>query len=85
MGGVALDLLGQGVASVGRRLAAETSGQALVKLASAAPEKVARKLWAVVERLEKGGVSSYRAGLYAMMHDPEVRYWLSSQDVTKRP
>lgn len=84
-GGIALDLLGQGVSSIGRKLAAETSGQALVKLASAAPEKVARKLFAVVERLQKRGVSSYRAGIYAMMHDPEVRYWLSSQDVTKRP
>lgn len=74
--GIGLDILGRGVASVGRKLAADDSGQALIRLASSAPENVARWMWPVVEKLRNRGVRSYRAGLYAMMHNPEVRHYL---------
>lgn len=72
--GYGLDLLGKGVASMGRQLAADGSGQMLIRIASSAPEKVAAKLWPAIDKLDRLGVKAYRAALFSIMHDPGVRY-----------
>jgi hypothetical protein len=76
----ALSLLGKGLSGMGHRLAADGSGQALIKLASGAPADIAEFLLKPVQALAEKGPWAYRAAIYTMFHNADVRQWINKQE-----
>lgn len=77
------EIFGRGTAAIGRALAADNSGQMLLKLATKAPKAVADMMFVPLEALNRRGIQAYRAAMYTLMHDPAVRAYLRSQSDKK--
>ena len=76
----AADIIGRGIQKLGHSLAADHSGQALMKLVSSAPAHLTEKMMKPLERLAEAGPWAYRSGMYTLMHDADVREWIEGQD-----
>jgi hypothetical protein len=72
----AFGVLGGGIKKVGHAIAADHSGQTLIRLASKAPAEIAEHLLKPVEILAEKGPMGYKAAVFTMFHQADVRAWL---------
>lgn len=75
----ALGLAGKGVRAIGLDLMRDTTGKKLRELAAKATGPLARKLGMPLEKLQTSGPTGYKAAVYTMMFQPDVRKWLREQ------
>ncbi len=65
--------------ALSRKLAGDTSGGLLKKLAAKSPPKVRGALLWPLKALQERGEDAYRTGIWLMMRQPEARNWLNEE------
>lgn len=73
-------IVGKGLKKLGHAIAADNSGQMLIRLASRAPRDIAQKLLKPLEAKAERGLLAYKAAVFTMFHQPEVRQWIEKQE-----